>query len=660
MIGDFEEFEVNWFRVKESFTGQTTPHGNFKLFSFEPKQLISEITLNFSGITSAVINKLITATIVEEVKETPTEEDVKNLITVEKLKKFILINNTTKLFLVSNYLENVKEFHKFQPFFYDRNNIFWFWEDYKWTIRDETDLLNKIEEMMKFNGQTVTSNYKSCYLESFKRVGRQNIPKLPSKKWVQFKNQIYDLETKKIFEATPDYFICNPIPWKIGSKEETPVIELLFEQWVGKDFVKTLYEIIAYCCIADYPLHVFIILFGSGRNGKSVFQRLLSKFIGAENIASTELDTLLQSRFETARLHKKLVCLIGETNLGILKKTSMLKKLTGQDLIGYEYKNKKPFEDYNYAKIIINSNALPVSEDESDGFYRRTMIIKFPNEFSEEKDILEIIPDQEFENLAKRVLSVLPELIKAGSFSNRGNIEARKVDYVLASNPLEHFMERFCEHEADNYVSYSVLYSAYIQYLGLKKLRIVSKNEFSKVLSIAGFTLNRTSRRISEGNYIKDTFVDGTKLKDNWKLMIFSDTPITGLGHDTQITQPFTVPLRVEKLRGVSSVTCVTCVRPLEAVKTTSSNLVEIPSEMKVSNSSSIENNLDPEHLISLITNEEEILNFIKLEDGGGGVGVPFILANCSSEEEGIRWITQAKERGDIFSPSPDRWKVLE
>jgi putative DNA primase/helicase len=70
-----------------------------------------------------------------------------------------------------------------------------------------------------------------------------------------------------------------------------------------------------------------------------------------------------------------------ETNFNLLTSTNLLKRLVGGDLIGFEKKGKDPFDDYNYAKIMINSNSMPMSQDESDGFYRRWLIIDFPNEF---------------------------------------------------------------------------------------------------------------------------------------------------------------------------------------------------------------------------------------------------------------------------------------
>ncbi|GAH38245.1 unnamed protein product, partial [marine sediment metagenome] len=196
------------------------------------------------------------------------------------------------------------------------------------------------------------------YLEAFKRAGRDHKPEPAPNKWVQFKDKAISLKSNKTYNVTYDYFFTNPIPWELGKNTETPTMDKLIVEWVGEDFKQTAYEIIAYCCYSDYPIHMILCLVGCGRNGKSKFLGLINRFIGKENICSTELDTLLDSRFESFKLFKKLVCTMGETNFGVLSKTSLLKKLTGQDLIGFEYKQKKPFDDYNYAKVIISSNSL--------------------------------------------------------------------------------------------------------------------------------------------------------------------------------------------------------------------------------------------------------------------------------------------------------------
>ena len=136
---------------------------------------------------------------------------------------------------------------------------------------------------------------------------------------------------------------------------------------------------------------------------------------------------------------------MGETNFNEISKTSILKKLTGQDLIGFEYKNKNPFEERNYAKILISTNNLPETTDKTVGFYRRWMIIDFPNQFSEEKDILSDIPEEEYESLALKCVTILYELLKERKFYNEGSIEDRQKNYEEKSNPFDKFFKEYVD-----------------------------------------------------------------------------------------------------------------------------------------------------------------------------------------------------------------------
>jgi len=414
---------------------------------------------------------------------------------------------------VTNYLVNVLKFHSYQPFFYDKSGLFWFWkkDSHKWEIVDSIDMMNSIEKMLSLSGETVASNTKNNYIEAFKRIGRLNIPKDAPKKWIQFKDKAFSIESGKIYDVTPDYYFCNPIPYELGKSDKTPVMDKLFEEWVGKKWVRTLYEIIAYCCYTDYPIHLIFCFIGSGRNGKSTFLKLLIKFLGEENTSSTELDTLLNSRFESTKLYKKLICTVGETNFGVMNRTSLLKALVGQDQIGFEFKGKTPFVGFNYAKICICSNSLPTSEDTSDGFYRRWLIVDFCNQFPEGKDILPNVPEEEYHNLALKITKIIPELLKNGKFTNQGTISERENRYVISSNPLKLFIDMFCFEDYTQSIRYSELYTLYASYLKRIKKRIISKREFTSTLESEGFEIRRTTKTF-EGTNINDRFVENMGL----------------------------------------------------------------------------------------------------------------------------------------------------
>jgi len=411
---------------------------------------------------------------------------------LNKIKKFIKIDN---------FIDNVEQFWSVQPFFYDQSGIFWFWKENKYVQTDDVDVMNMLDDTLGFMGQTVNSRLKSHYMEAFKRIGRKHIPQDAPSKWIQFKNIAFSIESGKSYKVEPNFFFTNPIPFEIGKTSETPTIDKLFTEWVGEKYKETLYELIAYCCYIDYPIQLLFCLVGSGRNGKGCFLKILDTFLGDDNVTSTSLDLISgnnKSRFESFRLYKKLVALVGETNFGLLTSTSLLKQLTGGDKIGFEKKGKDPFSAFNYAKIIIASNSLPTTQDTSDGFFRRWMIIDFANEFPEGKDITKTVPIEEYSCLAKRVIDILPKLLEKGSFTNQGGIEERKLRYTLSSNPLPLFIERCCDKGDDAYVSYNELYTAYIKILRVLKKRRVSRKEFKASLEDEGLWIEKTSHLIND------------------------------------------------------------------------------------------------------------------------------------------------------------------
>lgn len=382
-------------------------------------------------------------------------------LNLEYLEKPIKINREGYITSIGNgggiftRRSQAEHFVKQQPLFYDRAGLWWIWDsaNYKWELVDETDVLNNV--FKKINVDTISSKDKTEIITSLKQVGREKIPKPIKKTWIQFKQKIYDITTGESFEATPEYFVTNPVPWEVSGNAETKNIDRIFKEWVGEKYVTTLKEICAYCLLPDYPLNRIFCFVGGGMNGKSKFLELLRKFVGADNVCSTELDTLITSRFEVTRLHKKLVCQMGETNFNVINKTSMLKKLTGQDLIGFEYKGKNPFEDINYAKIIIATNNLPATTDKTVGFYRRWVIVDFPNTFTEKKDILKEIPEAEYENLATLSIILLNKLFENREFTNEGTIEERMERYESKSNFIEKFLRTFTEEDLNAYITKS-------------------------------------------------------------------------------------------------------------------------------------------------------------------------------------------------------------
>lgn len=80
------------------------------------------------------------------------------------------------------------------------------------------------------------------------------------------------------------------------------------------------------------------------------------------------------------------------------------------------------------------------------------MIIDFPNQFSEKKDILADIPEEEYKALALKCTLILKDLLKQRTFTNEGSVEDRMKRYEDHSNPLEKFMREFVSEDIDGHV----------------------------------------------------------------------------------------------------------------------------------------------------------------------------------------------------------------
>ena len=188
------------------------------------------------------------------------------------------VKESSKIF---TRLGQAEQFIREQPIYYDKAKLWWYWNkiEYRWELVDETDILNLINHILDID--TINSKAKTEILESLKQCSRLKKPKDIKKTWIQFHDTIFDIETGDLMTATSEYFVTNPIPYQLHPEkfEETPNIDRIFQEWVGPKHVKTLYQIISYCLIPDYPIHRIFCFIGGGMNGKSKFLDLLRKFL---------------------------------------------------------------------------------------------------------------------------------------------------------------------------------------------------------------------------------------------------------------------------------------------------------------------------------------------------------------------------------------------
>lgn len=387
-------------------------------------------------------------------------------------------------------LELAEEFQKVSPIYYDRSRCLWLWmrRDGYYKRIDETDILSAIRQRTEEN--VIDSKVASELVRALKITGREREVLDPPSTWVHTLGGIYDYITGERIEASPNYFLRSPIPHKVGLCEDTPIIDKIFRQWIGDNFM-LLYEWIAYCLVDSYPIHRMLILFGSGRNGKGQYADLVMRFIGMENMTAIELERLIESRFEAVKLYRKKAALVDETNFNAIKNTARIKAITGASPIGAEWKGKDAFDFYNTAKVMILTNNLPESLDKTEAFYGRCIIQEFKNRFDEGKPIIDTIPEVEYENLLYKCLKMLPVLMERARFTGEGTIEDKAMKYERISNPWTSFAEKELREDSNARTPVWVIFDTFVEFCRVGNYRVPTKSEVTRRIKNEGFEVKQ-------------------------------------------------------------------------------------------------------------------------------------------------------------------------
>ena len=409
---------------------------------------------------------------------------------------------------------------------FDTDQRFWKQNCIRYEPVDEIEVLNNFknyfDEYDRHN--IIKSGIKGMVLEAYRQFGREKFHKLRQipDNCIVFSNAIVYVGTKnpkeilepenvvddKFIEkgyisASFNYFITNPISYEYNPTAvlEYPNLKRIMIEWVGEKQIDMLIESIAYAMLPNNPFELGFMFKGKGANGKTCCSKLIEKIIGKENCTATNLYNLTESNFGTAQLFKKLVAFIGEADGHRIDKTSILKAITGNDPIPAEFKNKPNFHFKNYATIFINTNTVPQTNDKTDGWYRRWIIIDFPNQFTEHKDIFADIPESEYEALANDCIIRLKKILKQGKLTNEPSIKEKAERYERESNPLFSFFTNNYEitESIDDHI---FVYELYNDYMNFCDKQGYSKNATLRSVSsdIQSFNIT-TERRV---NYNKD------------------------------------------------------------------------------------------------------------------------------------------------------------
>lgn len=268
----------------------------------------------------------------------------------------------------------------------------------------------------------------------------------PNYNWINCKNCWVNVITGETREHSPKYLSRIQIPVKYDPEKKCPNFEkFLKECHDDNEDVETILEQFASCLVRNARLGKAYMHVGQGANGKSTLLSVIQDFIGHTNICHVSIHSFQDNRFAKAELDGRLVNIYADISNEELNSASEFKNLVTGDPVQAEKKNKHPFTLNNFAKMFFSANQIPIVFDESDGFFRRFMIIEWNKKFTGKNANINIkdqlTTDDEKSGILNILLDFAASLMERGCFKYADSIEELKSKWTIKSNSVQAFLD---------------------------------------------------------------------------------------------------------------------------------------------------------------------------------------------------------------------------
>ncbi|RLI77371.1 hypothetical protein DRP04_11520 [Archaeoglobales archaeon] len=297
---------------------------------------------------------------------------------------------------------------------------------------------------------------------------------IPVRNGILIRDSVY-----KLIPHSPAFGFTYCLPVDYNPKADCPHIKKFISEIVAEENQQILYEIPAVALLQNPWYQVAYMLVGDGSNGKSTYLKLLEHFLGRENISNVSLQELCEDRFKPAQLVGKLANIYADLPRNPIRYTGRFKVLTGGDRITIERKYKDPFEFENRAVLIFSANQLPEVNDFTYAFWRRWIVIEFPNKFPKNPDLIkELTKPEELSGFLNEVLKAMTRIEVKGEVMRTDAVEKMMETWMRKANSVYAFVNNCLEKSANDFEKKDDVYNAYTRFCELEGLTALPKNKF--------------------------------------------------------------------------------------------------------------------------------------------------------------------------------------
>lgn len=283
-------------------------------------------------------------------------------------------------------------------------------------------------------------------------------------------NGYVDLTTGVLYTHERERYFSKHTPIEYTDTIDAPQWMAFLDQIFNhdKELIGYMQRAVGYSLSGSTQEQMLFILYGNGRNGKSVFLDIITELMGdyTENIQPQTIMVKHQSGGaatpDIAKLAGARFVTTTEPNDGMRFDEGLVKQLTGGDEVTARFLNENEFSFKPQFKLWLASNHKPIVRGTDDGIWRRICIVPFSVQIPEDE-----IDYQLTEKLKGELTGILNWAVegyliwKQYGLLEPDVIKEQRGNYRKEMDAIAQFLDECCTLQEGEREKASDLYKAY-------------------------------------------------------------------------------------------------------------------------------------------------------------------------------------------------------
>ncbi|MFP4134285.1 MAG: phage/plasmid primase, P4 family [Halothece sp.] len=217
------------------------------------------------------------------------------------------------------------------------------------------------------------------------------------KRYLPFKNGVYDLDLGKFHNHSPGFRLTWKLPrdycvFTEAKEQECNTIFMFLKQLTGDDSknINTILAFMAAILKGKNDIQKFLYLLGSGGSGKSTLMDFITELVGGQNATNFSLEELEDKHNIIDLFDKRLLNLPDQPPISS-RKNSNFKRLTGGDYLSGR-RMRKDVSSFKFQGLaVLTSNQFCFPASASNWLNRRMILIECNNIISKRDRDLKLL-----------------------------------------------------------------------------------------------------------------------------------------------------------------------------------------------------------------------------------------------------------------------------